>query len=41
MNKHLYRAAFCVGLLAIGWVGAGYLHTNPLAHAITVIIVAI
>jgi hypothetical protein len=40
MNKHLYRAAFCVGLLAIGWVGYGYLHTNPLALAMTMLIVA-
>jgi hypothetical protein len=29
-----------VGLLAVGWVGAGYLHTNPLALAMTALIVA-
>jgi hypothetical protein len=38
MNKHLYRAAGLVGLLAIGWVGAGYLRTNLLALGMTLLI---
>ncbi|WP_367068213.1 DUF802 domain-containing protein [Oryzisolibacter sp. LB2S] len=33
-------AAFAAGLAAIGWVGAGYLHAQPLALAIIVLITA-
>ncbi len=40
MNRLLYLACFAVGLLAIGWVGAGYVQTNPLALAITGLIAA-
>lgn len=40
MNKLLYRAAGAVGLLAIAWVGAGYLRTNLLALAMTLLIAA-
>jgi Domain of unknown function (DUF802) len=40
MNRLLYAACFAVGLLAIGWVGAGYVRTNPLALAITGLIAA-
>ncbi|MCU0965490.1 MAG: DUF802 domain-containing protein, partial [Burkholderiaceae bacterium] len=40
MNRILYAASFVVGLLAIGWVGAGYVQTNPLALAITGLIAA-
>ena len=40
MNRLLYAACFAVGLLAIGWVGAGYVQTNPLALAITGLIAA-
>ncbi|RYZ11071.1 MAG: DUF802 domain-containing protein [Comamonadaceae bacterium] len=40
MNRSLpHTIAFLVGLLAIGWVGAGYL-ANPLALAITLLIAA-
>jgi Domain of unknown function (DUF802) len=38
MNKLLYSAAFAIGLAAIGWVGAGYVHTHPLALGITLLI---
>jgi len=38
MNKLLYAAAFTIGLGAIGWVGAGYVHANPLALSITLLI---
>jgi len=38
MNKLLSRAAFVAGLLAIGWVGAGYLRSHPLALAMTLAI---
>jgi len=40
MNKLLYRAAFCVGLVAIGWVGAGYLRSQPLALAMVALVAA-
>jgi hypothetical protein len=44
MNKHLYRAAALVGLLAIAWVAAGYLRphalANPLALGMTLLIAA-
>ncbi len=33
MTKHLYRAAALAGLLAIGWVAAGYLRPHALANA--------
>ena len=38
MNKHLYRAAGLVGLLAVAWVASGYLRGNPLALAMTLLI---
>jgi hypothetical protein len=38
MTKHLHRAAFVAGLLAVGWVAAGYLRSHPLALAMTVLI---
>ena len=38
MNKHLYRAAGLVGLLAVAWVASGYLRSNPLALAMTLLI---
>ncbi|EHR72373.1 uncharacterized protein involved in chromosome partitioning [Burkholderiales bacterium JOSHI_001] len=40
MNKLLFRAAFGVGLLAIAWVSAGYLRSNPLALVMTLLIAA-
>ena len=38
MNRSLQYAAFAVGLLAIGWVGAGYVPGNPLALALVLLI---
>ena len=40
MNKLLYGAAFGVGLAVIGWIGAGYLQTQPLALGMTALIAA-
>jgi hypothetical protein len=40
MNKLLYHAAFLVGLAVLGWIGAGYLQTQPLALGMTVLIAA-
>ena len=44
MTKYLYRAAALVGLLAIGWVAAGYLRphllANPPALGMTLLIAA-
>lgn len=40
MNRSLHYTAFFVGLLAIGWVGAGYFGNNALALAITLLIAA-
>lgn len=37
-SSSLHYAAFFVGLAAIGWVGIGYIGTNPLALAITLLI---
>ncbi len=38
MNRSLHYIAFVVGLAAIGWVGVGYVGTNTLALAITLLI---
>jgi hypothetical protein len=38
MNKFLHHAAFLTGLAALGWVGAGYVGSNPLALTITALI---
>lgn len=38
MTRFLHHAAFFVGLAAVCWVGVGYIGTNPLALAITVLI---
>jgi len=35
MNRMIYAAAFGAGLLAVGWVGFGYIGTNPLALVMT------
>jgi len=40
MNKLLYYAAFGVGLAVLGWIGAGYLQTQPLALGMTALIAA-
>ena len=34
MNRLLHHAAFATGLIAVGWVGAGYLPGNPTALAL-------
>jgi len=41
MNQIPRHAAFLAGLAVVAWVGAGYLLTNPLALAITVLIGAL
>lgn len=41
MNRNLCIAAFFLGLAAVGWVGAGYVATNPLALAMTLVIGAV
>ena len=38
MNQLLRHATFAVGLAVIAWVGAGYVLTNPLALAVTILI---
>lgn len=38
MTRLLHHAAFAVGLLAIGWVGAGYVPGSPLALALVLLI---
>lgn len=38
MNQLLRHATLAVGLAVVAWVGAGYVLTNPLALAITVLI---
>ena len=35
MDRALHHAAFCVGLAAVCWVGAGYVSTNPPALTVT------
>ena len=38
MKRSFYGAAFCVGLIAVGWVGLGYIGSNPLALTMTALI---
>ena len=38
MTRFLHRIVFLVGLVAVCWVGVGYIGANPLALAITVLI---
>ena len=38
MNRLLHLIVFLAGLAAIVWIGAGYVGTNPLALAVTVLI---
>ena len=40
MTRKLSVLAFCVGLAVIGWVGAGYVTSNPLAFCMTILIAA-
>jgi hypothetical protein len=38
MTRFLHHAAFAAGLAAVAWVGAGYIGSNPLALAITLLV---
>ncbi|CAM3628956.1 DUF802 domain-containing protein [Bordetella sputigena] len=38
MTRILYIVAFVLGLAVVGWVGAGYIGSNPLALAVTAMI---
>ncbi|MGJ7493627.1 DUF802 domain-containing protein [Variovorax sp. RT4R15] len=38
MTRSLHYTAFFIGLAAIGWVGAGYIGSNPLALMITLLV---
>lgn len=38
MTRFLHHAAFAAGLAAVGWIGAGYVGTNTLALAITLLV---
>ncbi|MEO5736132.1 MAG: DUF802 domain-containing protein, partial [Variovorax sp.] len=38
MTRSLHYTAFFIGLTAIGWVGAGYIGSNPLALMITLLV---
>ncbi len=40
MNRFLLHIAFLLGLATVVWVGAGYIGSNPLALAVTVLIAA-
>lgn len=41
MNRTICVAAFVVGLIAVSWVGYGYVGTSPLALTMTVVIAAV
>src|SRR3546814_3528706 len=41
MNRFFHFAVFAVGLAAACWVGAGYIASNPLALAVTTLIVIV
>jgi hypothetical protein len=41
MNKMVFAAAFATGLLAVTWVGAGFVGTNPMALLMTAVIAAV
>ena len=38
MNRFLHYTAFAIGLAAIGWVGAGYVGSQPVALGVTLLI---
>ena len=38
MNRNFCLAAFAVGLIAVCWVGVGYMASHPLAFSMTLII---
>ena len=41
MNRHFFTAVFALGALAVAWVGAGFMGSNPLALTMTLIIGAV
>jgi predicted transcriptional regulator len=41
MNKHLFSAVFAFGAMAIVWAGAGFVGSNALALAMTLVIAAV
>jgi hypothetical protein len=41
MNRNLCSIAFLVGLIAVAWVGVGYIGSNPLALTMTAVIGAV
>jgi hypothetical protein len=41
MTRILYIVAFVLGLAVVGWVGAGYIDSNPLALAVTAVIAVV
>ena len=41
MNKHIIALVFALGLLAAGWVGYGFIGTNAIALAMTVLITGV
>ena len=41
LNRHLFTLAFWLGLLALVWVGAGFIGSHPLALAMTLVIAAV
>ncbi|WP_332812957.1 hypothetical protein [Ramlibacter sp.] len=40
MSNRIFGLAFCLGLLALGWVASGFVGTSPLALAMTAVIAA-
>ncbi|MEJ7929834.1 DUF802 domain-containing protein [Ramlibacter sp. AN1015] len=41
MSRFVFAAAFAVGLVAVSWVGAGFVGSSPIALAMTVVIGAV
>ena len=41
MNRHFFTLAFLLGAMAVGWVGAGFLGSNPLALTVTALIASV
>jgi hypothetical protein len=41
MNRFLHFLVFIAGLVALFWIGAGYVASNPLALAVTILIAAV
>src|SRR5690606_16951906 len=41
MNRFLHFLVFIAGLVALFWIGAGYVASNPLALVVTILIAAV